>query len=71
MSNLLKDHTQRVVMNGSMSGWKSVTSGVPQWSVLGLVLFNTLSDINSGIACILSKSIDDTKQCGADDTSEG
>ena len=41
-------------INGSMSGWISVTSGVPKGSILGLVIFN-ISDINSRIECTLSK----------------
>ena len=47
-------------------------SGVPQGSVLTLVLFNTLiSDINSGIEYTLSKFTDDTKLCCAINVSKG
>ena len=57
--NGLEGHSQRAVVNGSVSRWRSVTSSVPQGTVLGLVHLNVfVCDINDGIQCTLSKFAD-------------
>ena len=51
-------------MDGEVSSWKSVSSGVPQGSVIGSILFLVglyINNLEEGVAGKLLKFADDTK----------
>jgi ribonuclease P/MRP protein subunit RPP40 len=71
LQDWLKDRKQRVCLAGEYSEWAEVTSGVPQGSVLGPLLFLIyINDIDAGISNKLLKFADDTKLFGKVGTME-
>ena len=62
IENFLGNQTQQVIVQGEESSWKPVTSGIPQGSVLGPLLFVIF--INDLPDCVTSEAYlfaDDTK----------
>ena len=58
----LSNRRQTVVVDGEVSKWKLVLSGVPQGSVLGPVLFLVcINDLEEGVTSKILKFADDTK----------
>ena len=61
----LIDRRQRVLVDGEVSNWKSVLSGVPQGSVLGPILFLIyINDLDDVITSKVLKFADDIKLFG-------
>ena len=58
----LTDRRHRVIVDGEVSNWKSVLSGVPQGSVLGpLLLLIYINNLDDNITSNALKFADDTK----------
>ena len=61
LQNYLSNRKQRVVQNGSISGYSSNDSGVPQGSVLGPLLFLVcINDLERNIKSNVNFFADDT-----------
>ena len=71
IASFLKDRTQRVSVNGHVSNWADVTSGIPQGSVLGPVLFVIfINDLPDAVKSVVRIFADDTKLYGKASSSE-
>ena len=59
--NYLQNRQQRVVLNGTTSDWRNVTTGVPQGSVLGPLLFLVyINDLTDNISSHMRLFVDDS-----------
>ena len=61
MRDFLKERRKRVVFNGQASTWTNITSGVPQGSILGPILFLLyINDLSEGLSTNAKLFADDT-----------
>ena len=59
--NFLRKRKQRVILNDQSSSWANINAGVPQGSILGLLLFLIyINDLSDNLKCNLNLFTDDT-----------
>ena len=62
IENFLSGRPQRVVVNGKLSTWAGISSGMPQGSVIGPILFVIfINDLPDDVTCTAKIFADDTK----------
>jgi len=61
LGDFLSDRKMSVQVNGSLSGWMEVLSGVPQGSVLRPLLFLHVNDLPNWVKANIKMFADDTK----------
>jgi hypothetical protein len=62
IEDFLHERKQRVVLNGQSSSWTEVISGIPQGSVLGLILFTIyINDLPDALENMIKLFAYDTK----------
>ncbi|PKU31592.1 rna-directed dna polymerase from mobile element jockey- hypothetical protein [Limosa lapponica baueri] len=72
IENWLNGWAQTVAIGSTKSSSTTMTSSVPQGSILGPDLFSSfINDLDDGPRCTLSKFVDDTKLGGVADMPEG
>ena len=62
IKDFLNNRKQRVIVNGSFSEWRDITSGIPKGCVLGPILFLIfINDLPNVIKCLIKLFADDAK----------
>ncbi|KAK3099403.1 hypothetical protein FSP39_003853 [Pinctada imbricata] len=71
IKEFLTDRKQRVILNGKYSPWDNITSGIPQGSVLGPILFLIyINDLPEVVSNPVKLFADDTKLYGSSNDQE-